>query len=143
MPVSTLSVERAHAAQLGGATYIDVRSGAEFAAGRPAGAINVPLLDNDEDTGQLLPNPDFVRVMRANFPADAPLLVGCQSGGRSSRAAQMLEAFGFTCVTNVPGGYESWKPSGLPTEAATPPSRAYAELLAVANASETDGGPGL
>lgn len=136
MPVSTLTVEGARAAQLAGATYIDVRSSAEFAAGRPAGAINVPLLDNDEDTGQQMPNPDFVRVMRANFPADARLLVGCQSGGRSGRAAQMLEAFGFTNITNVPGGYAGWEPSGLPTEAATPAHRSYDELLAAANAKD-------
>jgi len=136
MPVNTLNVADAHAAQAGGATYIDVRSSAEFAAGRPAGAINVPLLDNDEDTGQLMPNPDFVRVVRANFPADADLLIGCQSGGRSSRAAQMLEAFGFTHVTNVLGGYESWKPCGLPIESATPAIRSYDDLLAVANAND-------
>src|SRR5687767_7149147 len=136
MPVSTLTAEGAHAAQLDGATYIDVRSSAEFAAGRPAAAINVPLLDNDEDTGELLPNPDFVRVMRANFPADARLLVGCESGGRSSRAAQILDAFGFTHVTNVLGGYDGWKPCGLPTEADTPAQRTYDELLAVANAKE-------
>src|SRR5687767_13440508 len=135
MPVNTLTVTGAHAAQLEGATYIDVRSRTEFAAGRPAGAINVPLLDTDEDTGQLMPNPDFVRVMRANFPADAPLLIGCQSGGRSGRAAQILEAFGFTRVTNVPGGYEGWKPSGLPIDTTTPPKRAYEDLLAIADAS--------
>lgn len=136
MPVGTLTAEGAHAAQLEGATYIDVRSSEEFAAGRPAGAINVPLLDNDEDTGQLMPNPDFVRVMRANFPADARLLVGCQSGGRSGRAAQMLEAFGFTHVTSVLGGYEGWGPSGLPIDTTSPPARAYEDLLAVANAND-------
>ena len=136
MPVNTLPVADAHAAQRAGAIYIDVRSSGEFAAGRPAGALNVPLLDNDEDTGQLMPNPDFVRVMRANFPADAPLLVGCQSGGRSGRAAQILEAFGFTCLTNVQGGYEGWKPSGLPTETAAPAAHTYDDLLAVANAKE-------
>jgi arsenate reductase len=136
MPVNTLTVTAAHAAQLEGATYIDVRSSAEFAAGRPAGAINVPLLDTDEDTGQLMPNPDFVRVMRTNFPADAHLLVGCQSGGRSGRAAQILDAFGFTNVTNVPEGYAGWKPSGLPIDTATPPKRAYEDLLAAADASD-------
>ena len=133
MPVATATPEAARAAQLTGSTYIDVRSSAEFAAGRPAGAVNVPLLDNDEDTGQLTTNPDFVRVMRANFPADTPLLVGCQSGGRSSRAAQILEAFGFTCITNVTGGYEAWKPSGLPIETTAAPSRPYDKLLAAAN----------
>lgn len=127
------TVMEARAAQLAGATYIDVRSSAEFAAGRPAGAINVPLLDNDEDTGQMMPNPDFVRVMRANFAADAPLLVGCQSGGRSGRASQILEAFGFTNVTNVLGGFEGWKPTGLPVDTATPLDRSYEQLLSVAN----------
>ena len=136
MPVATATPEAARAAQLTGSTFIDVRSSSEFARGRPAGAINVPLLDHDEDTGQLMANPDFVRVMRANFPADTPLLVGCQSGGRSSRAARMLEAFGFTCITNVAGGYDAWKPSGLPIDTTAAPSRTYEELLAIANAHE-------
>jgi rhodanese-related sulfurtransferase len=136
MPVMTLTVKAAHTAQCEGATYIDVRSSAEFAAGRPAGAINVPLLDNDEDTGQLMPNPDFVRVMRANFPVDASLLIGCQTGGRSARAAQILDAFGFTRVTNVLGGYEGWTPLGLPVESTTPASRSYEEMLAAADAGD-------
>jgi hypothetical protein len=40
--------------------------------------------------------PNFVRVAR--YP-DTPLLIGCQTGGRS-RAADL--GFGFTSVTNVP-----------------------------------------
>jgi rhodanese-related sulfurtransferase len=136
MPVATATPQAARAAQLTGATYIDVRSSAEFSNGRPAGAINVPLLDNDEDTGQLMTNPDFVRVMRANFSPDAPLLVGCQSGGRSGRAAQILEAFGFTCVTNVIGGFDGWKPAGLPIDTTAQPIRTYEEMLAVANEDE-------
>lgn len=137
MPVTSVTATAAHAAQQEGATYIDVRSSAEFATGRPAGAVNVPLLDHDEDTGQLMPNPDFVRVMRANFPADTALLIGCQTGGRSGRAAQILEAFGFTRVTNVLGGYDGWQPSGLPIETAPSANRTYADLLAAADASET------
>lgn len=135
MPVTNLTPTDAHAAQQKGAVYIDVRSSAEFAAGRAAGAINVPLLDNDEDTGQLMPNPDFVRVMRVNFAPDAPLLVGCQTGGRSGRAAQILEAFGFTHVSNLLGGYDAWRPAGLPIETTSSAARTYAELLAVADAA--------
>jgi rhodanese-related sulfurtransferase len=135
MAVTNVTPAQAYTAQQKGATYIDVRSSAEFAAGRAAGAINVPLLDNDEDTGQLMPNPDFVRVMRANFPSDAPLLVGCQTGGRSGRAAQILEAFGFTHVTNLLGGYDAWGPAGLPTDTAPPAGRTYADLLATADAA--------
>lgn len=136
MPVRSITVTVAHASQRAGAVYVDVRSSAEFAQGRPAGAVNVPLIDNDEDTGQMMPNPDFVRVMRANFAADAPLLVGCQSGGRSARAAQILEAFGFTNVTNVAEGYAGWVPSNLPVEVNTPPNRTYEDLLAVADAHD-------
>ena len=36
------------------------------------GAVNVPLLEPDEDTGVMLPNPDFVRVIKATFPPEAP-----------------------------------------------------------------------
>ena len=100
-----VSVSEAHTLQQAGATYVDVRSSGEYAAGHPAGAVNVPLLERDEHTGQMQPNPDFARVMQANFPADASLLIGCQVGGRSARAAQMLEAFGFADVSNVKGGF--------------------------------------
>ena len=108
MPVSNLSVTDAHLAQRAGATYVDVRSCLEFEAGHPAGALNVPLLEVDEDTGQLMPNPDFVRVMQANFAPDTALLLGCQSGTRSARAAQILETFGFTSLGNVLAGFQGW-----------------------------------
>lgn len=141
MPVSHASVTDAHTAQLQGATYVDVRSTAEFADGHAVGAVNVPLLEHDEDTGVLLPNPDFVRVMKATFTPDTPLLIGCQSGGRSVRAAQMLDAFGFTNVTNVQGGFSGgrhpgWTASGLPTTTAAAPGDTYAALLTAADARD-------
>lgn len=98
------SVTEAHQLQAAGATYVDVRSTGEFAAGHPEGAVNVPLLEPDE-RGQMAQNPDFLRVMKAAFPADAQLLIGCQAGMRSLKASQMLETFGFTDVTNVRGGF--------------------------------------
>lgn len=133
MPIATTSVTDARQAHTNGATLVDVRSTAEFNDGHPAGALHVPLLDADEDTGQMMPNPDFIRVMRANFAPDTSLLLSCRTGGRSARAAQMLEAFGFTNLTNVDGGYEAWTPAGLPTETSTPDERAYATLLAKAD----------
>jgi rhodanese-related sulfurtransferase len=122
-------VTRAEAAQAAGTTYVDVRSTQEFEAGHPAGAVNVPLLEPDEDTGQMMPNPDFVRVMQANFAPDTPLLLGCKTGGRSGRAAQMLEAFGYSNLTNVAGGFVDWSATGLPTETTTAPTASYAALL--------------
>ena len=85
-----VTVAEAHALQQQGHTYVDIRSSAEFDSGHPAGALNVPLIEQDEESGQMLPNPDFVRVMQANFAPDARLLIGCQSGGRSVRATQIL-----------------------------------------------------
>ena len=142
-----ISVTDAHAMQQQGHTYVDVRSRPEFQQGHPEGAINVPLIDVDSDTGQMQPNPDFVRVMQAVFPPDAKLLIGCQAGGRSLRASQMLEAFGFTDVTNVRGGFggardpmtgrvldQGWVDAGLPTSVEPAPGASYEELLARADA---------
>lgn len=136
MPISSVSITDAHLAQRAGAPYVDVRSTLEFEAGHPAGAINVPLLEADEGTGQLMPNPDFVRVMKANFAPDTMLLMGCQSGTRSARAAQMLEAFGFTNLGNVLAGFQGWAAAGLPTEAHAPAGRAYAGLLRAADVTD-------
>ena len=136
MPVSNVALTDAHLAQRAGATYVDVRSSLEFAAGHPAGAINVPLLEADEDTGQLMPNPDFVRVMKAAFAPDAPLLLGCESGTRSARAAQILETFGFTSLANVVAGFRGWAPSGLPIETAAPAGRTYEDLVRAADVTD-------
>lgn len=134
------TVQEAHQQQQAGATYVDVRSTREFGAGHPAGAVNVPLLEHD-DSGQLAQNPDFLRVMKSTFPADANLLVGCQAGMRSMKAAQMLETFGFTNITNVRGGFggakdqsgqivePGWSTAALPVETDAPADRTYATLL--------------
>jgi rhodanese-related sulfurtransferase len=134
------SVSEARKLQEDGSTYVDVRSTREFAAGHPEGAVNVPLMEPDEDTGQMMPNPDFVRVMRANYPPDSPLLLGCQVGGRSMRAAQMLESFGYKDVTNVKGGFAGtrdplgrsidpgWVESDLPVETDAPADRSWKAL---------------
>lgn len=139
MSTRELTVTAAFSAQRDATPYVDVRSRAEYALGHPAGAINVPLLDGDEDNGEMVANPDFVRVMKATFPPDTAVIVGCQSGGRSARAAQMLEVFGFTAVSDAMGGYAAWVSAGLPVETSAPPHRAYVDLLAKADAAELDG----
>lgn len=146
MSISNRSATDAHEQQQHGATLVDVRSTREYNTGHAAGAVNVPLLEPDEDTGQMTPNPDFVRVMRANFPAEAALLLVCQGGGRSARAARMLETFGYSNLTNVLGGFlgkrdpvdgrtidPGWHECGLPTDTTPAPGGSYAELVANAN----------
>jgi rhodanese-related sulfurtransferase len=117
------TVQQAHLRQQAGDPYVDVRSVPEFDQGRPAGAANVPLLHLYPGTRQLRPNPDFVSVMRANYAPETPLLVGCQAGVRSIQACEILEAAGFTNVTNVLGGFAGswtgdigWVQANLPIE---------------------------
>jgi rhodanese-related sulfurtransferase len=139
-----VSVTEAHQKQRDGYVYVDVRSTREFASGHPEGAVNVPLLEQD-DNGQMAQNPDFLRVMKASFPPDAKLLIGCQAGMRSLKASQMLETFGFTDVTNVRGGFgggrsqsgmemdPGWASSNLPVEIDAPAERTCEGLLVKAD----------
>ena len=91
MAIKHVDVEEAYRLQAGeGYAYIDVRSIPEYEGGHPAGTHNVPLLHYDAQTGHKTPNQEFLAVMEANYPHDARLLIGCQVGGRSTQAVQML-----------------------------------------------------
>jgi rhodanese-related sulfurtransferase len=136
----SISVQEAHQQQQSGSTYLDVRSVPEFERGHPEGAYNVPLLHLDPATRQMIPNPDFLPVVKGNFPADAKLVIGCQAGARSMKACEALAAAGYTDVTNVAGGYGGsprgeigWTQAGLPVETATEASRTYEALRAQAH----------
>jgi rhodanese-related sulfurtransferase len=121
-----------------GWAYLDVRSIPEFDEGHPAGASNVPLLHFQG--GRMAPNPEFQRVVEANFPKDAKIVVGCKAGGRSLQAATLMEAAGYTSVVDMRGGYHGerdpfgrantpgWLAEGLPVETAPPPEKTYATL---------------
>ena len=142
MNPKNVDVRTAHQLQTeGDHAYVDVRSVPEYENGHPAGARNVPLLHLDARTGQMQPNPEFLDVIRANFAPDAKLLVGCQMGGRSAQAGQILLAAGYEDVTNVLGGYggardrmtgqiinEGWVDAGLPVEQETSAGNGYDEL---------------
>jgi rhodanese-related sulfurtransferase len=130
MSVREVSAREAHEllAQRPGAVYLDVRTEDEFAAGRPAGAVNVPVIVFDPRAGQPRPNPDFVALVAARFAPSTPLLVGCQSGVRSLRACELLLGAGYTELLHVRSGFggvrgpggrviePGWEDSGLPVE---------------------------
>lgn len=111
-----ISPAEAHTKMSEGFTYVDVRTLEEFAEGRPAGSINVPLGD------------DFVALMNARFAKDAKIVVGCKAGGRSLRAARALLAAGFSNVLDQRAGFDAvrgpfgevtepgWSRAGLPVE---------------------------
>lgn len=109
-----------------GFTYVDVRTAAEFAAGRPAGARLVSWAH--AGPAGMVPNPDFVATMEATFGKDAKLVLGCRTGVRSLKAAQALTDAGFTHVVDQRAGWDGarnafgqvsekgWAAEGLPTE---------------------------
>ena len=121
-----------------GYSYVDVRSVQEFEAGHPTGACNVPLMDMGPMG--MAPNPDFMAVMEKLFPKDSKLVVGCKAGGRSMRAAGMLEAAGFASVVDQRAGFDGgpsptggvepgWRPKGLPVSKDAPRDHTYAGIV--------------
>lgn len=142
MSFTTVGVREARRLQTEeGYTYVDVRSVPEFENGHPEGACSVPLLHLDPATRQMRPNPEFLAVVQARFPTGARLLVGCQMGGRSARAAQLLAGAGYQTAVNVDGGFggrrdpatgqaiaEGWAEAGLPVETGKGDDRGYEAL---------------
>jgi rhodanese-related sulfurtransferase len=110
-----------------GYTYIDVRTAEEFAAGHVPGAVNIPVLVRRPGGAGMEPNPGFLDDVKGKFAPEARLITGCQRGGRSLRAAEILAAAGFTNVVDMRGGYDGeldpagnvtypgWARRGLPT----------------------------
>lgn len=121
-----------------GWTYLDVRSVPEFEQGHPAGAYNIPLMHMG--AGGMEPNPEFMSVVERTFPRDAKLVIGCKSGGRSLRAAEMMSAAGFTNVVDQRAGWggardafgqlteKGWEAAGLPTATQGEAGRTWDEL---------------
>jgi|SRR5215475_6798029 len=127
MPVKRVKPPEAAELLAGGWTYVDVRSIPEYEAGHPKGAINIPLLHATPGQG-MVPNPKFQSQVEKTFRKDAQLVMGCRSGARSLRAAELLQSWGYTSVLDMQGGYDGerdmagrilvpgWRDSGLPVE---------------------------
>jgi rhodanese-related sulfurtransferase len=121
-----------------GWTYLDVRSEREFEQGHPAGAANVPLMH--AGPAGMTPNPDFLAVVEKAFSKETQLVVGCQAGGRSARAGQLLEGAGFSQLVDQRAGFggardaggritePGWAAEGLPVEQGQPATGSYEAL---------------
>lgn len=143
MAVKEITPEQAHdlLAAHPDAVYIDVRTEREFANGHPAGAVNIPVAFPDPARGMMM-NPDFVKVVEANFSRDRKIIVGCQAGPRSNAAAGFLQQAGFSEVSNMVGGFggmrdpmgrliaPGWADSGLPVSNDNGEGVSYASLSA-------------
>ena len=90
--------------QRDGAILIDVREDDERAAGKPAGAIGVPLGELAERIQAIVPD-------RATAIA-----LSCAHGQRSLFAAALLRQMGYLRLASVDGGFVRWTAEGLPVE---------------------------
>jgi hydroxyacylglutathione hydrolase len=84
------------------ALLLDVREPAEYAHGHVPGAINIPQAD--------------LATRLDDLPRDRPVLLICQGGLRSLRAAQFLRQVGFDRVASVAGGTDAWTDAGRSVE---------------------------
>lgn len=120
-----------------GYVYVDVRSEPEFEQGHVPGAYNVPL--RHQGPAGLVDNPDFLAVMQEAFGRDERILLGCRSGARSLKAAQVLIGAGYTNLRELRTGWEGardafgrvdpgWSKSELPVETGAPEGRRYADV---------------
>ena len=86
-----------------GVTVIDVREPAEYEAGHLPNAVNIPR--------------GVLEFKTSEHPAlankEAPMLVYCKTGGRSSLATLSLQRLGYTQAVSMAGGFEAWLTTGL------------------------------
>jgi rhodanese-related sulfurtransferase len=136
MDIPQITPEDAHGRMHGGEKerYIDVRSIPEFTRGHPEGAVNIPVLHFDAERGGMVENPDFFKVVEANFSKDAKLVMGCQAGGRGQKAAEILAQGGYQNVANVRGGF-----GGMKDETGQSIAQGWAELGLPVSADNGDG----
>ena len=104
MAIERISPADALRRQQAGAILIDVRENDERAAGKPAGAIGVPL-------GEILD-----RIAAIAPTHDAAVLLSCAHGQRSLHAALALQGLGYTRLASVEGGFVRWAAEGLPVD---------------------------
>ena len=86
--------------QNSGIPMIDVRTPAEYGSIHANGAVNHPMESLDME--------------KIPFSKEQEIHVICQSGGRSMKVSQKLEAAGFTHIVNVEGGTSAWHAARLP-----------------------------
>ena len=88
------------------AVVIDVCEPDEFARGHVIGAKNLPLAQVDEKLAQLVKN------------KSTHVIMVCQVGARSSRAAAAARKLGYDNVHSLSGGLRAWVAASMPTEKA-------------------------
>ncbi len=80
---------------------IDVRTPAEFEQGHLENSVNINISDSsfEEEIGKL--------------DRTQPVYVYCKVGGRSAKAASILQEMGFEEVYDLKGGIQNWERRGM------------------------------
>ena len=86
------------------AIVIDVCEPDEFARGHVIGAKNLPLGQLEEKLAQLVKS------------KSAQVVMVCQVGARSARAAATARQLGFENVQSLAGGLKAWQVASMPVE---------------------------
>ena len=84
-----------------GVQVLDVRTKEEFATGHLTNATLIPWTDKD-----------FADRAAKELDPRKPVLVYCQGGVRSAKAAASLVKLGFTDVRDLAGGILAWQQAG-------------------------------
>lgn len=105
MSIEQISPSQARQRQQAGAVLVDVREAYERAGGQAEHALGIAKDALEADPAAHLPD-------RA-----ASIVLICQSGARSLRAAQTLAGAGYARVASVEGGTERWIAERLPLAA--------------------------
>ena len=85
-------------------TILDVRTEDEYKDGHIKKAKNINYFDDEFES------------KAAKLDKEKPVIVHCQSGGRSSRSLEMLKKLGFKNIYHLDGGMNAWVEAGLPVE---------------------------
>jgi len=88
------------------AIVIDVCEPDEFASGHVVGAKNLPLGQLEAKLPQVAKN------------KSTPVVMVCQVGARSARAAAMATKLGYENVQSLAGGLKAWQAANMPVEKA-------------------------
>lgn len=102
MGIRDMTPSEAFARLRAGAVLIDIRAEHERTLGMAEGARGITHMHLEAAPELHLPD------------RDAEVLLICQSGQRSQRAAQALAAHGYRNLASVSGGTSAWQAAGLP-----------------------------
>ena len=104
---SEVSASQAYDMYRSGATFVDVRTQAEWDQAHIPRSLSIPL--------------DELQSRLDELPQDSDIVVVCRSGVRSREGETVLVEAGFSRVTCLSGGLQAWSAAGYPLEARPDP----------------------